>query len=150
MGTIVIDTEVIASAAKSNYEAFALLIEIEKRKNVLLGVDSDYIILKEYRTHIESHKSNDLIRIWFKKIYNRLYFKSLTQRGPYPDTNMSEVDKACLDRAAISDTKILVSEDSDFYSDKTLSAPHPEVQRRKVKLLKIREAAREIENLEDP
>jgi len=42
------------------------------------------------------------------------------------------------------ETKILVTEDSDFYQDKSLESPHPVVEKRGVKLKKLSEAYREV------
>ncbi len=142
MGTIVIDTNTIAFAVRRKKEnkekglmALHFLLEINW-KNILIGLDRGGIIEKEYSKYIYSDYD---VQIWWSVMNekNLIYRKHLTVRGPYPSKLLSEADKACLDRAVLTDTKVLVTEDSDFYADKSLSEPHPVVVQRGVNLLKI-------------
>lgn len=155
MGTIVIDTNTIAFAVhrkkadrKKGLMALHFLLDV-KRNNIAIGLDMGGVIEKEYIKHIYDKTDYD-VRIWWMEMNekNLIYRKHLTERGPYPSKSLSEVDKACLDRAVLTDTKVLVSEDSDFYTDKSLSKPHPVVVERGVNLLKIDQAFDKIQELD--
>ncbi len=153
MSTITVDTNIIAFAAKrEKYREFGrdalTFLGIVKIRLIKLGVDSDGVIETEYLKHIIKNWDT---RIWWnnmlaKKLVDR-YSLSPKQRGPYPENrehNLSEVDKLLMDVATLTDTKILVSEDSDFYQDKSKSNPHPVVIQRGIRLKGLKAALLEV------
>ena len=153
MGTIVIDTNIVATAADrktqpsgKSYNALKLLMLVENNA-IRIGIDHERIIIREYQRHIDRDR---FLQVWYKKINKDKKFevKSIKFKGPYPSQALSKVDKALLERAVIADTRILISEDSDFYTDKSLSEPHPVVVERGVNLLKIDQAFDKIQELD--
>ncbi len=157
MGTIVIDTNILAPAVvmrdkkydkeqrKRRRKVLAFLTSVEEYK-VKIGTDSKRIIESQYHAYIS--KDPDLQNWWGQMKTLKLVEKYVvSRRGEYPDDaghSLDEVDKALLDVASMTDTKILVTEDSDFYQDKSLKAPHYVVEKRGVKLKKLNEAYHEV------
>ena len=148
MCTIVIDTNIIAPSVIKNSgpkrRKIITYLTLLENDSVKIGVDKGGLIEKQYHKYIR--QDMDLQNWWVKMQEFRLidrYSIPKSKRGPYPDDNMhklNEVDKMLLDIAAYVDSKILVTEDSDFYKDKTLKQPHPVVKKRGVKLKKFNES----------
>ena len=143
MATVTVDTCVIEFAKDFKKIEAASLILLIYQKDVKIGVDIEGIIEKEYREHIRNSRA--LQRWWIHMENKRLIERyTVSKRGPYPPKNLSEADKMFLDVACMTDTKIFVSEDSDFYVDKTLDEPHPVVKERGINLMKIETATNVI------
>ena len=153
MATITVDTNIMVFAAerKKHQELgrdALTFLGLLKIRLIKLGVDSNGVIETEYREYISKNWDT---RTWWSDMLARSlidrYLLSPKQRGPYPENkehNLSEVDKLLMDVANLTDTKILVSEDSDFYRDKSKTNAHPVIIQRGIKLKRLKAALDEM------
>lgn len=153
MATITVDTNIMVFAAeRKKYQELGrdalTFLGLLKIRLVKLGVESDGVIEAEYWKYVS--KNWDTRTWWNNMLARKLIDRcslSPKQKGPYPENkehNLSEVDKLLMDVATITDTKILVSEDSDFYWDKSKTNFHPVVIQRGIKLKSLKIALEEL------
>ncbi|RKZ01084.1 MAG: hypothetical protein DRQ10_02805 [Candidatus Hydrothermota bacterium] len=148
MPTMTVDTWVIAKSVEKEFSEYLKRLEAEALLNLLatrerwkIAVDGKGVMEKEFRKYLRKNRDRQKWWKWMmddRKIQK--FYPSKSQQGPYPERNLSEADKAALDVAALADTKILVTEDSDFFTDRTLKDPHPVVVQRGVIFQKVNQA----------